>query len=154
MSTKAVDYSSYTLISCCACVIYYLVLAVLTRWLLSVRALLVEVVLAQERRLFCWKYFEEVCTVKIAVKRRLNLKLVVSFVGRSSHTMEWRAPCTSICSASTLLRWKVISQEQEYGLKSEVKMCAWSSVHTSMQILIWFQTSGLVLNKSISYVSY
>ena len=24
----------------------------------------------------------------------------------------------------------MISQEQEYGLKSEVKMCAWSSVHT------------------------
>jgi len=88
MSTKTVDYSSYTFISCCTCVIYYLVFTVLTRWLLSVRALLVGVALAQERRLFCWKYFEEVCTVKVAVKRRLSLKLLVSFVGRSSHTME------------------------------------------------------------------
>jgi len=88
MSMKVVDYSSFALISHCACVIYFLMFAVLTRWLLSVRALLVGVALAQERRLFCWKYFEKVCTVKIAVKRRLSLKLVVSFVGRSSHTME------------------------------------------------------------------
>ena len=129
MSMKAVNYSSYALISHCACVIY-LVFTVSTRWLLSVRALLVGVVLAQERRLFCWKNFENVCTVKIAVKRRLHLKLVVSFVGRSSHTMEQWVPCTSIVSASTPLRWKMINQEQEYGLKYEVKMCAWSSVHT------------------------
>jgi len=40
MSTKAVGYSSYTLISHYACTMYYLVFAVLTRWLLSVRALL------------------------------------------------------------------------------------------------------------------
>ena len=63
----AVNYSSYTLINHCACVIY-LVFTVFTRWLLSMRALLVGVVLAQERRLFCWKYFEEVCTVKIALR--------------------------------------------------------------------------------------
>jgi len=54
-----------------------LMFAVLTRWLLSVRTLLVGVVLAQEGRLLCWKYFEQVCTVKIAVKRRLSLELEV-----------------------------------------------------------------------------
>jgi len=67
MSTKAVDYSFYALVSRCACVIYYLMF---TRWLLRVRTLLVGVVLAQERRLFYWKYFEKVCTVKIAAERR------------------------------------------------------------------------------------
>ena len=72
MSTKAGKYSSYALIIRRACVIYYLVFAVLTRWLLSVRALLVGVVLAQKRRLFCWKNFENVCTVKIAVMGRLS----------------------------------------------------------------------------------
>ena len=41
---------------------------------------------ASSRRLFCRKNFENVCSVKIAVKRRLHLKLVVSFVGKSSHT--------------------------------------------------------------------
>jgi len=40
MSLKAVSYSSYTLISHCACTMYCLVFAVLTRWLLSVRTLL------------------------------------------------------------------------------------------------------------------
>jgi len=48
--TKAVVYSSYALVSCCARVIYDLVFAVLTRWLLSVRALLVGVVLRSSRR--------------------------------------------------------------------------------------------------------
>jgi len=96
MSTKAINCSSYALISRYTYVIYYLVFAVLTRSLLSVKALLVGVVLVHERRLFCWKYLENVCTVKMAVKRRLSLKLVVSFVGRSSHTMEQRAPCTAV----------------------------------------------------------
>ena len=45
------------------------------------------VVLAQERRRFCWKYFENVCTVKIAVMGRLSLKLVVSFVGTYHRAM-------------------------------------------------------------------
>ena len=40
MSTKAVGYNSYTLISHYACTMNYVVFAVLTRWLLSVRALL------------------------------------------------------------------------------------------------------------------
>jgi len=93
MSTKAVDYSSFALISRCARVIYYLVFAVLTRWLLSVRALLVGVVL--ERRMFCLKYFEKF-TVKNSSKEKTKFKVSCKFVGRSSHTMERRPPCMSI----------------------------------------------------------
>ena len=75
MSTKVVDYSSYAVISRCACVTYYLMY---TRWLLSVRALLVGVVLAQERRLFCWKYFEKVCTVNSS-KEKTKFKVSCKF---------------------------------------------------------------------------
>jgi len=50
VSTKAVVYSSYALVSCCTCVIYDFMFAVLTRWLLSVRALLVGVVLRSSRK--------------------------------------------------------------------------------------------------------
>ena len=61
-----------------ACAIYDLMFTVLTRWLLSVRALLVGVVRAQKRRLFAGSTLKKFCTVKIAVKGRLSLKLVVS----------------------------------------------------------------------------
>jgi len=54
-----------------------------TRWLLGVRALLVGAVLAQKRRLFIGSTLKKFCTVKVAVKGRLSLKLVVSFVGEA-----------------------------------------------------------------------
>jgi len=54
---------------------------VLTRWLLSVRALLVGVVLAQKEGCFAGSILKKFCTVKIAVMGRQSLKLVVSFVG-------------------------------------------------------------------------
>ena len=75
-----------------ACAIYDLMFTVLTRWLLSVRALLVGVVLAQKRRLF----FEKVLHGENSSKGKAKFKVSRKFVGRSSHTMEQRAPCMSI----------------------------------------------------------
>jgi len=41
-----------------------------------------------KRRLFAGSTLKKFCEVKIAVKGRLSLKVVASFVGRSSHTIE------------------------------------------------------------------
>jgi len=51
---------------------------------------------SSKRSVFAGSTLKKFCTVKIAVKGRLSLKLVVGFVRRSSHTMERRSPCTSI----------------------------------------------------------
>ena len=87
LNLLALDYSSYTLISCCACVIYYLVRS-FNKMAAERESSACGSSTCSRKKAVCWKYFEKVCTVKIAVKRRLSLKLVVSFVGRSSHTME------------------------------------------------------------------
>jgi len=50
------------------------------------------------------------------------------------------------------LKQKLISQEQDYGLKSKVRMCAWGSVHICNSVVYpvhansyLFQTSCLVV---------
>ena len=59
----------------CACTIYDLMFTVLTRWLLSVRALLVGVVLAQKRRLF----FEKVLHVENSSKGKAKFKVICKY---------------------------------------------------------------------------
>lgn len=60
---------------------------------------------SSKRSVFAGSTLKKLCTVKIAVKGRLSLKLVIGFVRRSSHTMETITMHEHI-NASTLLRPK------------------------------------------------